>query len=291
MSRFIYVTDTHIGASPPGFRQQPPYPQLMGELLAALGDEIRRHRAEFVLHGGDLIHGCSVEMIQQAYADCRSLPVPVRLCLGNHDISRSEALSLWLEQAPDLFVGSSADYCFVEENYVVHVLANHWDRSEPYIWKGALDPHLSEEQVETLERNLRKHPDKPHLLAVHNPVYGMPVEQSGLPHEIHAVPASFREPLVDMMERYPQLKLVLSGHNHLNTMKRSPHGAYISTSAFVEAPFEYKLIEVTDMFIKVSTRRVPLPAAIATSIEYDESRSYAQGRKQDRELLIPLTEG
>ena len=36
MTRFLYIADTHLGAAPMGYRQQPGYPERLGEIVRAL---------------------------------------------------------------------------------------------------------------------------------------------------------------------------------------------------------------------------------------------------------------
>jgi len=61
---------------------------------------------------------------------------------------------------------------------------------------------------------------------------------------------------------------------------------FVTVSALVETPFEFKLFDVIPQRIEMST--IPLRQALAYDDEYDASRSFVQGRPQDRSLSRDL---
>ncbi|MFD0870916.1 Calcineurin-like phosphoesterase [Chlamydia abortus] len=287
MTCFLYLTDTHFGANPIGFHQQPAYPERLADLIDALRGEVIRHSADFVIHGGDLIDCCSVDLIRQAY-DLLKLPVPVYLCLGNHDLDRPDAVELWLSHAPDLFIGGSPHYEVVCTSCVVHVMPNHWESGYEYYWKGAQMPCFTESQLHRLEQAIEAHPGKAHVLVTHSPVFGMSREQSGLDRVIHDAPETFRQSIVNLVRKHPGLKVVLSGHNHLNTLHLTEEAAFASASSLIETPFEYKLVEVSDTQVRMTTHRLDLSGLTGFSPDYNEARTYVQGREQDREFIVAI---
>ncbi|WP_010276264.1 metallophosphoesterase family protein [Paenibacillus senegalensis] len=283
MTRFIYLTDTHIGANPIGFHQQPAYPEYAAEIAAALDREALKQKADFIIHGGDLIDSCCKESIQKAY-ELFCLSVPVYLCLGNHDLDHPDALRHWLQDAPRLFPGGKPEFELVTEVCRIHVMPNHWEEGRRYHWHKAQLPYFSEEQWLWLEAGLQQEPDKIHLLITHSPVFGMSREQSGLDRIIHDVPDDFQRSLVELVRRFPNLKAVFSGHNHLNTLTCESGAAFVTASSLVETPFEYKLIEVTETSLKMSTHSLGLPSLNGQAPQYNEQKAYAQGRLQDRQF-------
>ena len=134
MTRFIYVADTHIGTRKMGYEVQAGYP---GRLPAIL-DGLCRWAGEsgpvdFIIHGGDMVDDATRENIRAA-KELFSLPFPVYLCLGNHDVTGEEALDLWLEEAPDLFPGGNPTFSVTTGDCCVHVAPNQWD-DIPFHWQ------------------------------------------------------------------------------------------------------------------------------------------------------------
>lgn len=285
MLRFLYITDTHFGANPIGFHQQPAYPERMADIIQAIQKEVDRHSADFIIHGGDLVDSCRTDLIRHVYSLLK-LPVPFYLCLGNHDLDRPDALELWLAHTPKWFIGGSPHYEIVSDSCVVHVVPNHWESGLEYFWGQKQQPLFSEKQLNRLEQVVQANPNKMHVLVTHSPVFGMSQKQSGLDRIIHDAPESFRQSIEDLTRKYANLKIVLSGHNHLNTLRLTEEAAYVSASSLIETPFEYKLFEITDVEARMTTHSLDLSGLNGFNPEYIENRSYVQGRKQDRGFLI-----
>ena len=118
MTRFVYLADTHIGAMPMGFQMQSGYPERIAEIVSALRDWIIDDgHIDFVLHGGDMVDSCSDTNIERA-ADVFNLPVPVYLCLGNHDLTRPGAVETWMRLAPCFFPEGRAGYSLESDDYL-----------------------------------------------------------------------------------------------------------------------------------------------------------------------------
>jgi 3',5'-cyclic AMP phosphodiesterase CpdA len=96
MTRIIMLSDTHQGGGPEGYRMQACYIHRLPDLLAALGEWIAETGgADLILHGGDTVERSESEAIAEAVAALSGLPAPVRLTLGNHDLTTPDALELW----------------------------------------------------------------------------------------------------------------------------------------------------------------------------------------------------
>lgn len=284
MTRFLFITDTHIGADMMEFHQQIAYPAKVEQLLFSLKELIDQNSIDFVIHGGDLLDTCQQKFIQEAVNLFR-FSVPTYLCLGNHDLDHPNALNIWLSNASQLFKDNSPNYEIVTDTCVIHVIPNQWERGREYYWGSIQDPYFSSEQLKQLESNLQRNSEKVHILVTHSPVFGMSTEQSGLTNVIHEPPAFFQNTIRSIVKRHPHLKLVLSGHNHLNTLKRTKDGIYITGSSFIEAPFEYKMVEVEDSYIKMTTSKIN-HAKLDFEAKYNHDLSYVQGREQDRSCLL-----
>lgn len=287
MTRFVFIADTHLGANPMEFEQQPGYPEKLPELLALLDQWIQRDgRIDLVLHGGDLLDACSVELIREAVS-LFDFGAPFYVCLGNHDLTEPDAVPKWLAHAPDFFISDSVHFEIVREGAVIHVLPSHWDE-ETYYWKDVQAPRLSAEQMEQASSVVADHPHLPHVLCTHSQVLGISPEQTGFEAPIHEPLPSFRDSVKKLVGACPRIRCILGGHNHTNTLGEFNGAVALSCSAFSCTPFEFKLVEITHETLSVTTH--DLVADVSFDAGYDSGRAYVQGQPRDRQCRVRLRE-
>jgi len=279
MTRFLYIADTHWGADPMGYQQQRGYPDKLPEILSALSAWIAaRGDIDFILHGGDMIDATSDDTITAA-ASAFDLGIPVYLCLGNHDVTTPNAVERWVTLAPQLFPNGTPDSTIASDDCVLHVAPTQWCEV-PYYWDRAQQPYLTPAQMTRLRGALKTQTDVPHLLLTHSPVYGLPVVQTGFAEPYHAPTAAFAAQIRDLAARHGTLKGVLGAHNHMTMRVRRAGVEFVTVSALVETPFEFKLFEVTPRRIAMAT--FSLSGALTFKGDYDAARSFVQGRGIDR---------
>ncbi|MBT3296069.1 MAG: hypothetical protein HN919_13005 [Verrucomicrobia bacterium] len=279
MTRFLYLSDTHYGAESAGYCQQTAYPQRQTELVQGLTAWMAEHAPlDFVVHGGDMIDASSIETIQEA-ARLYTLGVPVYLCLGNHDLTDPEAHRWWLQHAPSCFPGGELDFDVVCDDCVVHVAPTQWCL-QPYCWQGEQRAHFLPAQRQRLEQALARYAERPHILVTHAPARGLPPEQTDGKAPSHATGPAFENELNGLLAHCRDPRLVLTGHSHMNMHVSEGATHYVSASSFVEAPFEFKLVEVSGTDVSVSTHA--LGDRVAFAWEYDSDHAYVQGRPCDR---------
>jgi len=278
MTRFLFIAEM-------GYQQQKGYPERLPELVKLLDDWIARDGAvDFVLHGGDLTDTCSPGLIQAAVELFR-FSVPFYLCVGNHDLNRPDAAALWLDHAPGFFVGDSPHFEIVTDDCVVHVVPNHWNECA-YYWRDVQEARLSEGQKERVAARVRDHAGLPQVLCTHAEVFAIPTEQTGFDEPCHASHPSFGESVMELVDSNPRIRVVLTGHNHLNSLTHRDGAVVLSAPAFSEVPFEFKLIEVCSE--RLSVRTLNVYDAIDFEALYDFDRTYVQGRARDRQCGLRL---
>ena len=271
MTRFVYLCDTHLGADPVGYHQQPAYPDKLPELLRRLDAWIAADGdIDFVLHGGDMVDRATEANIRAA-SDAFALCRPVRLCLGNHDLTRPDALDLWLALAPQFFDGGP-QFSMLRDDCAVHVAASHWE-ARPYFWDAV--------QVAQF---------RPGTAGSAGSHHGRPRWLAGV---LHALPGVGRSTRADRAGR-----AVASAASQLcrrdgrtcgATRQSAPcagrtqprqhpcraHGVhYVTGSAFWETPFEFKLIELDAERLRVQTVALARPRGQAA---YDWRKTWVQG--------------
>ena len=279
MTRFVYIADTHPGTDALGYHQQPAYPSRLPQLLALLDRWVlEQEDIAFLLHGGDMVDHCTHESIRGA-GRAFHMSVPTCLCLGNHDVTSADALTLWLDVAPGFFPQASPMYTVAMADCRLHVGPNHWEE-RPYFWDQVQEPRFSAEQLEWLETALTHDTALPHILCTHSPALGAPPEQTGFDAPFHPPPESLSHVLLDLAQRHPHLRLVLSGHSHINMHVRRGNAHFATVSGFSETPFEFKVVEVNENALRMSTHA--LDGLVGFAPEYDPSHAFVQGRPEDR---------
>jgi DNA repair exonuclease SbcCD nuclease subunit len=299
MTAFIVLTDTHLdpdGVEPVGYHQQPRATLRLPALLAHLDAYIEApsiadtgpSAIDFVLHLGDIVDRATPVALR-AVRDAYTLRVPTYLCLGNHDMLVVEggvpASELWLELAPDFFPDRQLTSTLEFDDCVLHIVPTQWCAT-PFYWREEQTPHFLPEQIADLEAALVRRPDLPHVLCTHGEVLGVPAAQTGFSAPHHPPPAAWTEFILDLVHRYPQLRLILSGHNHINTHQVVEQAHIVTASAFVETPFEFKVVEITRERMAMTT--VPLMPQIDIQADYRWDRTFVQGRRRDRGFEIPF---
>lgn len=287
MSRFLFLADTHLGAPLSGFQQQPKYPGKLPVIVNALKNWILADGGiDFILHGGDMIEATRDESIRTA-VDLFDLPVPVHLCLGNHDLTAPDAATRWMDLAPGFFPNQKPEYTITSDDCVIHVVPNHWDDSR-YNWSTCQDVNLAPDQIAWLRQQLGTHPHLPHILMTHSPVFAVPMEQTGLDAPFHPPPVSFTETFTDLAAAHPNLRCVLGAHNHVHMRVRNHGVDYVTVSSLIETPFEFKIFEVTPESIAMET--ICLAESLNFEGTYDPAMSFVQGRAIDRRFSTKLSE-
>tara|TARA_B100000809_G_scaffold258809_1_gene302644 strand:+ start:1631 stop:2488 length:858 start_codon:yes stop_codon:yes gene_type:complete len=279
MTRFIYISDTHMGADEVKLRQQG-YPEHIAEILMALKTYLHgQGDIDFVLHGGDMINTLSDAGIIAAVT-AFDWGVPVHLCLGNHDLDAPNAVERWLALSPGFFGDSGKPmYTVATEDCRIHVVPNHWCE-EPYYWRDSLDSQFSTDQLAYLTEALDSEPDLPHIVQTHSPVFEVPEGQTVLAEPLDPAASAFTAAFMELVSRHPNLKCVLGGHNHMNIHVVHEGVHFVTSSALVEVPFEFKVIEVAPGAMAMST--VSLNDSLRFDAVYDAEKAYVQGRESDR---------
>lgn len=279
MTRFVYMADTHWGTHEMGYQMQRGCPTELPRILDALekwmadGDGV-----DFVLHGGDMVDRGDDGIIAEA-PELFDLSVPVYLCLGNHDLTEAASADRWAQLASGFFGQGGVDYAIETEDCVVHVAPNQWGPS-PYHWQEEQEPHFLEHQLERLGKRLEARADSVHIIATHSPVRGVPEAQTGYSEPFHAPPSRFTSQVADLCGRYEQIRCVLGAHSHVNMSVETDGVHYVTASSLVEAPFEFKLFEIGEDGMAMTT--VSLLNRVGFDVVYDFDRTFVQGRERDR---------
>jgi len=284
MARFLMITDSHLGADPMGFTQQAPYPERFDAIIDALAAWIdRTGGVDFVLHAGDLIDFTTPELIDHASESLSRLGVPVHLALGNHDLTTTDALDLWMSRAPHLLggAGTKGDFVVRSGDVSVYVLVTQWCEITNY-WEEELDPHLADAQWDWLGSQVEADSARCPVIMTHSQVFPVGTDQSGLDYPLHDSTEAYKASFDAFCAKYPEIQAILGGHSHLNSHIPRGNVRYISGSSLVETPFEFKCFTFDGDELTMTTESLLDIAPKLGPADYDASKPYVQGRPQDR---------
>lgn len=221
---FIHLTDTHAmrlaGVDDRWVQKRKHYQHTLGALPGFFRKLKQDYSPAFMLHTGDAIdafafHGANGQPVfgqVEAFAEAaRKSPMPVYLCLGNHDIVDygaslladqtlvEQARAAWMRSMPCFRDGIY--YSFAHRvgsvNWRFVMLNNSFSGQFPNRKVEANNGCPERVQLDWLARTIAPHAQDPLVIGAHHPVRG-----AGL------------EPFLEVLQGRKRLTAVLTGHTH-----------------------------------------------------------------------------
>lgn len=266
--KFLYLTDTHWGFGENGYCIQPRYKADPETVMKRLARWIKAEGIDFVVHGGDIVDHGTPEEIDLAVSLCGELPVPVYLSLGNHDLMEPDSMDLWRSKATALLPeGRDCFHVDIADYASLYVVGHHWLPDRDFYWdkEGDLLPRLSADQIDALDSFMQEC-NRPVIAVTHAPLNEVPASQRGTDAPFHPPYLPYLETWNDLARRHPNLRLVLTGHNHAHS--NHDHGGYVSctTGAFSETPVQARLVTVSPQEIAVDTVSLAEPLGLPSEL-------------------------
>lgn len=299
MWRFVHITDTHLASERNGVWNNKFLCSMMPEVMACLKGDLERLNPEFLLVTGDIVSNHTREAVFQARDMLEALGVPYYPLGGNHDFYSMESRGWFLEAYADRLPTPNTVYSFVHKNLRFCVLDPWW------VWRdGSLMPiaepgspgmqgnelrdtrwALPPEQFVWLESVLNAFPGQPTCIAVHYPVLSLP-EHFFLAEYNFAGALENGELLAGVLDKYPQVRAVFSGHAHTNAITENGEVLYVNTSALPEYPVEFREVQVYADRLEIKTHGLSNPAFAQRSLI--PTREFVAGKETDRHVIIPI---
>ena len=254
---------------------------------------------DFILGGGDLIHGESLAAITVEMAGLQArlarLPVPFFPCCGNHEIRQAEGDAAHEEPYRRAFGEDRFDYALPAGVAEIIVLNN----------AGTFHVTAArrEARYQALRRLLRARPVVPKILVCHVPL--VPVRDRGVLQESFGF-ISYRTlegELLDLLDAEgPAVRLVVSGHLHLTGMVERKGVRHLAVAGTASWPHDYAVITVTPQAIAVEVRSLPgnlhdpatnlhgppRHAQLYIDAGHPTEALYLRGQPEERRFAVPL---
>jgi len=287
MIRILYTNDVHFGGT-----FEPHYPKT-AVALPIFFNLLERRRAEFdlLIIGGDLVNSGSVniEELVQFYEALEKTGIPFYAVAGNHDLATRTGLDPKIEEWEN---------CSLEKTNFGKVFGVQTIRSTKMVEGLKLvffsirneDP---DGQLPWLEEELS---DKvPSILFGHYPL--VPTRKGGFCSQWgYKRIKDTRQSLIELIKkRDNQIHAYFSGHHHLNSRVKIGRTEQIVTGSLGLATCCYRIINITNFAIDISTHRLPgIPNWLddvmnpdnSTDSDHETLELYHWGNEEERNFTI-----
>lgn len=297
--RFVQLSDPHLGSQLDGRWNNNFICTMMPDVIRCLRRDLARLKPDFILATGDLASDRTIDAVYAARDLLDSLGFPYYPMGGNHDFSSEETRAWFLDAFQHRLPVKDTVYSFTHKNLHFCVLDPWWvwedgslfPASEPQIaavqnrtLKGArwaVPPH----QLAWLEDDLSAHSSIATVVSVHYPAVPIPtrLKRPGMQDGGFLQNGAL---LVDVLRKYPQVRVVITGHVHMHFIENLGGLLHVTTGALPEYPTEYRDFHVYDDRIEVHTCGLSDSSFAARSLI--PGNEWTSGEPQDRTAVIPL---
>lgn len=221
-------------------------------LIGRLKRDLSRNHCDALLLGGDLIEGGGEVEIAAAVTLFSDITIPTIVVPGNHDLSQKANFELWRQKFAASPQASFGDSLISNSECDILALSNCWLSGDgPGYWFHRLEyfgPWFFDRQLEWLDRELEISKTRPAIVLMHSPIF-----RAG---RVRAYFQAHRRRVLNIIERHPRVRLLLSGHTHETTYMRDPMtGRYdVTLGALLEPPCPWLLIEIETGRFRVTLR-------------------------------------
>jgi 3',5'-cyclic-AMP phosphodiesterase len=242
---FAQISDIHISTL--GDHHEVLSGQSAGFLADIVSRLNQRENLDFVLITGDLLdtaHPSELEQFEQAI---QALKAPYYVIPGNHDrrgleqptgLTRHQFAQRFNPQVaarPSEEVYQAA-YWSISLTPEIQLIG--LDSIRDADWGGIVD----EAQLAWLEEQLLGHADKLIIVTVHHPLHLLaPIDE--IPEWRFFVCDNGAQ-VLSLLDRHPQVKIVLTGHHHMSKVDKLNGRLHISTPAIAGYPCAYRTFQL-----------------------------------------------
>jgi 3',5'-cyclic AMP phosphodiesterase CpdA len=317
--KFAVIADTHIvvpGTYPDGVWWNKTLYSMAERRYSSIIRSISSMNPDFVAVCGDLTGDTKTESFLLAKKLMDALPCEWRTAVGNHDTNwpgvREEVSKLY-------GLASNINYYSYDlhgNNYQLHFIFLDlcWN-----LWRdGTIRPHIEYEayrdgdilkfgvddtQLQWIENELNSNKNKSIILVSHTPIYykneviigtlpkGLKIFNAGYP--LNKLNPELEEKSADRLKQLiskykDSIKIVFSGHTHVNEVIFHEGIPFCTTGSLRECPFEFRMVEVKSNYLHVTTHPLDDPILFEASYEKWRNNDWINGEESDRNFVVNL---
>ena len=231
---FVQISDTHITQrADTSYKALSSSSVLLKDMIYQINDI---KGLDFVLFTGDLVDSASYENFELYYNTLSILKYPSLNAFGNHDFYGE----MNKEQVLETIKEHNKNYIFDDTYYAITPKTDYriivLDSSIKN--QNTSNGKLSDEQLKFLDNELMENQDKIVIIAMHHPSLQpfVSIDHSLLnAKEFNEILLKYKNPIV-----------VLSGHYHASKIRRIGNIVYVSTPAMVTYPMAARHIKIVN---------------------------------------------
>ena len=232
----VHISDTHISVN----RDDTSY-KALGSSSVLLKDAVEQINQikglDFVLHSGDMVDSATPENYYEFFRVLEKLKYPILNAFGNHDLlygtmTSDEVLSEIKQYNPN-YRFDNTYYAFSPKTDYRIIVLNAVDSNIE-----TANGRLSAEQLNFLDREIFENQDKIVVIVLHHP----PVEPFIAQEHNLSNANEFNEILL----KYKNPIVVLSGHYHATKIRHFGNLVYVSTPSMVTYPMAFRHIKIVN---------------------------------------------
>ena len=231
---FIHISDTHITDRPDTSYKALGHSK---ELLENAIEQINKIVGlDFVLFGGDMVDSATYENFLDYYKILTKLKYPTLNAFGNHefsgDLTKEEVLETVKRHNPN-YIFDDTYYAFSPKTDYRIVVLDATIKNEVTSMG-----EFSQEQLDFLDNELNENQDKIVVIALHHaPVEPFVAKEHSIKNadKFNEILLKYRNPII-----------VLSGHYHATKIRRFGNLVYVSTPSLVTYPMAFRHIKITN---------------------------------------------
>ncbi|MBQ4646925.1 MAG: metallophosphoesterase [Candidatus Gastranaerophilales bacterium] len=231
---FIHITDTHItDRASTSYKALGHSKELLVDAVEQINDLIG---LDFVMFTGDMVDSATDENFYNFYNILSKLKYPSLNTFGNHeyygDMTREQVLDVIKGYNPN-YIFNDTYYAFTpKSDYRIVVLDANIENNKTSMGE------ISQQQLQFLDKELFENQDKVVVIAMHH----APVEP--FIAKEHSI-ANAKE-MTDILAKYNNPIIVLSGHYHAAKIRRIGNLVFVSTPSTVTYPMAFRHIKITN---------------------------------------------
>jgi 3',5'-cyclic AMP phosphodiesterase CpdA len=236
---------------------------------------------EFVIFTGDMIDSAQKSDMMRFISYADKLKYPWYPVLGNHDVSyggymvKKNLIPLMKAHTRGMQNDKGYYTFYPSTQTAIIVLDGTMD------FKHTVHGYLDPEQLKWFQTQLEHNKDRVVIVALHYPIIP---PFSGSNHTIYE---PGRTEALNMIRKYPNVALVISGHYHTTSIKKDGKQVHACAPALVEYPNAFRIINIKEngdiVFEWKETRLKDLQQKSKNRSKW-AATSY--GKQQDREATI-----